>query len=308
MRILFAGTPEVALKPLNRLIAAGHEVAAVLTRAPARAGRSHKLHKSPVHEASELAGLEVLTPKTLRDPEIQERIAALKPDAIAVVAYGLLVPPELLEVPTHGWINLHFSLLPQWRGAAPVQYAIAAGDEITGASTFRIESGLDTGPLFGTVTRLIGKDETADVLLEDLSESGAELLAQTFSLLETGQAVATPQEGVPSFAPTISTSQARINWTHPALSIERKIRALTPAPGAWSIVGGTRVKVAPVKLEPAITDLEPGQIRGDCVGTGNGAIRLGYVSPAGKKQMAAKDWLRGARLGETPFFENEEIS
>ena len=306
VRILFAGTPETAVPSLLRLVEAGHDVVAVLTRAPARAGRSHKLRNSAVHDAAERLGIPVLTPASLRNAEIREQIVELAPQAVAVVAYGLIIPSELLDVPTHGWINLHFSLLPAWRGAAPVQYAIAAGDEITGASTFRIEKGLDTGPVFGMVTEQIKPTDTSGDLLERLAGSGAELLAQTFSLLESGQAVATAQQGVPSHAPTISTQAAKVNWQHPAVAIERHIRSLTPAPGAWTLLAGSRVKLGPVTQVPTVTDLGPGELREDLVGTGSHALRLGWVAPAGKKQMLATDWLRGARLEPGMSFDLED--
>ena len=303
MRILFSGTPDTAIPSLHHLIADGHEVAAVLTRAPARAGRRHKLVPSAVHEAAEELGLPVLTPATLRDEDIQEQIKELAPDAVAVVAYGLLVPPSLLDVPTHGWINLHFSVLPAWRGAAPVQYAIWQGDDVTGASTFRLEKGLDTGPVFDVMTEPIHPTDTSGDLLARLAISGAELLSHTFAALENGSAASHPQEGEPSLAPTITTREAQVDWRSPALLVDRQIRAHTPAPGAWTTLGGNRVKLGPVTLAPDGEPLAPGEIRNGFVGTGTHPIRLGWVAPAGKKAMDARDWLRGARLPEGTHFD-----
>lgn len=303
MRILFAGTPDTAIPSLHRLIADGHEVAAVLTRAPARAGRRHKVVPSAVHQAAEELGLPVLTPTTLRDEEIQKHIKELAPDAVAVVAYGLLVPPALLDIPAHGWINLHFSVLPAWRGAAPVQYAIWRGDDVTGASTFRLEKGLDTGPIFGVMTEAIQPTDTSGDLLHRLAVSGADLLSRTFAGLKDGSAVAQPQQGEPTLAPTIATGQAQVDWSAPAFAVDRQIRAHTPAPGAWTILDGNRVKLGPVTRAPDQTPLAPGEINNGFVGTGSHPVQLGWVAPAGKKAMDARDWLRGARLPEGTRFD-----
>ncbi|MFT0847128.1 methionyl-tRNA formyltransferase [Actinomycetaceae bacterium L2_0104] len=305
MRILFAGTPETAVPSLRRLIADGHEVAAVLTRAPARAGRKHRLVQSAVHTAADELGIPVLTPATLRDEGIQHQIEELAPEAVAVVAYGLLVPQALLGVPAHGWINLHFSVLPSWRGAAPVQYAIWHGDDVTGASTFRLEKGLDTGPVLGVVTEPILPRDTSGELLDRLAASGSELLSRTFELLEDGSAVAQPQQGEPTFAPTIKTSETRVDWTRPAVAVDRQIRAHTPAPGAWTVLNGSRVKLGPVTPAPDQAALAPGEIKDGLVGTGSHPIRLGWVAPAGKKAMDAQDWLRGARLADGTRFDAE---
>ena len=309
MKILFAGTPATAVPSLHALVAAGHDVAAVLTRAPARAGRRHQLVPSAVHTAAEDMGIPVLTPATLKDPDIQAQIADLAPAAIAVVAYGLLVPKALLEVPTHGWINLHFSLLPAWRGAAPVQSAIAAGDPMTGACTFRIEAGLDTGPIFDRLKEPVTPTDTSGELLERLSHSGADLLVTTFARLEAGTAIATAQEGTPSYAPQITTADAHVRWNAQASEIDRLSRAHTPQPGPWTSLNGIRVKLGPLVAHPDITDLEPGQIHAGktaLVGTGKGAVELTTVAPAGKKAMNAADWLRGARLTEPARFDVED--
>ncbi|WP_276509333.1 methionyl-tRNA formyltransferase, partial [Cellulomonas hominis] len=195
MRLLFAGTPAVALPSLDALLASRHEVVAVLTRPDARAGRGRTLTPSPVKERALEAGIEVLTPTTLRDPEVEERLAAIAPDAAPVVAYGNLVPPAVLDLPRHGWVNLHFSVLPAWRGAAPVQHAIIAGDEVTGASTFRLEAGLDTGPVYGTLTETIRPTDTAGDLLGRLADAGSGLLVRTLDALEEGILTPVPQPG-----------------------------------------------------------------------------------------------------------------
>lgn len=268
-------------------------MAAVLTRAPARAGRKHRLVNSPVHEAAESLGIPVLTPRSLKSEEAQSQVRELGVDAVAVVAYGLIVPAALLDIP---WINLHFSILPAWRGAAPVQYAIWHGDDLTGASTFRIEEGLDTGPVYGTLTEPIRPTDTSGELLGRLAVSGAELLARTFALLESGQADPQPQVGESTYAHMIHPADAQVDWSHPAVAIDRQIRAHTPDPGPWTLLDGQRVKLGPVSLAPEVTDLQPGEIRDGFVGTGSHAILLGTVAPAGKRAMNAKDWLRGARL------------
>jgi len=303
VRIIFAGTPETAVPSLSRLIAAEHDVVAVLTRAPAPVGRKRTLRPSAVHEAATALGIPVLTPRSLRDADIGSTIRQLAPEAVAVVAYGLLVPADLLSVPRKGWINLHFSLLPEWRGAAPVQYAVAAGQETTGASTFLLEEGLDTGPVFKTLTETIRPDDTSGTLLDRLAESGANLLVETFAALEDGSAIATPQHGEPSYAPTLGSADARVDWKQSAQQVENMIRGYTPAPGPWTMLGDLRIKLGPVIPVPGTTDLGPGQLRDDLVGTGSHAVRLGTVAPAGKRAMAATDWLRGAHLSPSAGFE-----
>ncbi|WP_079627714.1 methionyl-tRNA formyltransferase [Mycobacteroides abscessus] len=300
MRIVFAGTPAPALPSLERLLASRHEVVAVLTRPDARAGRGRASASSPVAALAREHGVAVLTPARPNEPEFVRELAQLDVDCCAVVAYGALLKPELLAVPRLGWVNLHFSLLPAWRGAAPVQASIAAGDEITGATTFLIEPALDSGPVYGVVTERISPNDTAGALLGRLAESGAGLLESTMDGIEDGALVAVPQavDGV-SIAPKITVEQARIRWELPAHAIDRHIRAMTPEPGAWTNIGGTRVKVGPVGVA---TDeqLPPGAVvvrkRDVLVGTGTTAIALDEVQPQGKKVMKAADWARGARL------------
>ncbi|WP_326602640.1 methionyl-tRNA formyltransferase [Rhodococcus sp. PD04] len=300
MRVVFAGTPEPAVPSLLRLIESSrHEVVAVVTRPDTTAGRGRKVVRSAVGRIADEHGIEVLTPRSPRDPEFVARLTELAPDCCPVVAYGALIPQDVLDIPTHGWVNLHFSLLPAWRGAAPVQAAIAAGDEITGASTFRLEAGLDTGPVYGVVTETIRPTDTAGDLLGRLAEVGASLLESTLDGLEDGILTPAPQpaDGV-SHAPKVTVEAAQVQWTLPAHVVDRRIRAVTPAPGAWTMIGDLRVKIGPV----TVTDetLEPGELDvrkdGVLVGTATTAVRLGTVQPPGKKAMAATDWARGARL------------
>jgi methionyl-tRNA formyltransferase len=312
MRLVFAGTPEVAVPALEALLASGrHQVVAVVTRPDAPAGRGRRLVASPVAEAAEKAGIEVLKPARPREPEFQDRLRAIAPDCCPVVAYGALLPPSALEIPRLGWVNLHFSLLPAWRGAAPVQHAVLAGDEITGATTFRIQKGLDDGPVYGTLTEAVGPRDTSGVLLERLAQSGAHLLAATMDGIEDGTLHAEPQpaEGI-TLAPKLTVPDALVDFTAPALRVDRQVRGCTPAPGAWTYFRGERLKLAPVELLPEQEGGAPGFLtvrkNSVLVGTGSHAVRLGEVQPQGKKRMAAGDWARGARitdgelLGERP--------
>jgi methionyl-tRNA formyltransferase len=303
VRLLFAGTPEVALPSLARLLASPHEVAAVLTRPDAPAGRGRRLAPSPVRVAAEQAGLPVLT-QSLRDPEAAELIAGLGVDLAVVVAYGGLVPATLLDVPRHGWVNLHFSLLPAWRGAAPVQHALLHGDDMTGATTFRLEAGLDTGPVYGTLTEEIRPRDTAGELLDRLARAGAGLLGVTVDALAEGTLVAIPQptDDV-SLAPRLTPQDAAVRWEHPAIAVDRRVRACTPAPGAWTTdPAGARLKLGPVLPRPDAASLPPGRLRIGktevLVGTATHPVQLGEVAPSGRRMMAAQDWARGARLSD----------
>lgn len=298
MRVLFAGTPEVAVPSLESLLASRHEVVAVLTRPDARAGRGRQLTDSPVARIAERADVEVLKPTGAGDPGFLERLRELAPDCVPVVAYGGLVPPAALEVPEQGWVNLHFSLLPAWRGAAPVQRAVLAGDDVTGASTFRLEEGLDTGPVYGTVTETINATDTSGDLLRKLADSGSELLVRTLDGIEDGHLAPQPQpdEGM-SLAPKLGTDDARVEWAAPALHVDRLIRACTPAPGAWTTFRDQRLKLHPVTLERGGEALPPGRLEveksGVRVGTGSHPVVLGEVQPQGKRPMPATDWARG---------------
>jgi methionyl-tRNA formyltransferase len=334
VRLVLAGTPQTAVPSLSALIGSRHEVAAVVSRPDARAGRGRTLAPSPVKQVATEHGIEVLTPLTPRDPEFLARLRELAPDCCPVVAYGALLPRVALDVPVHGWVNLHFSLLPAWRGAAPVQRALMAGDDVTGATTFVIEEGLDTGPVLGTLTETVRPDDTAGTLLDRLAAAGAGLLVATMDGLADGSLHAVPQpgEGV-SLAPKLSTEEARVRWSLPAHVVDRHVRGCTPAPGAWTTFRGERVKVGPVRLAggsgpgaarsdastgatgwggtPGQTrvmsardgvPLEPGELhvgkRAVLVGTASIPVELGEVRPNGKKPMAAADWARGVRIAD----------
>ncbi|WP_030560499.1 methionyl-tRNA formyltransferase [Streptomyces aureocirculatus] len=302
MKLVFAGTPEVAVPALDALITSGrHEVAAVVTRPDAPAGRGRRLVASPVAERAEEAGIEVLKPAKPRDEEFQARLREIAPDCCPVVAYGALLPKSALDIPARGWVNLHFSLLPAWRGAAPVQHSIMAGDEITGASTFLIEEGLDSGPVYGTVTEEIRHTDTSGDLLTRLAFAGAGLLAATMDGIEDGSLSAVPQpaDGV-SVAPKITVADAHIDWSAPGLRVDRVVRGCTPAPGAWTVFRGERLKLIQATPVPDRTDLAPGEIAAGkknlYVGTGSYAVELLWVQAQGKKPMDAADWARGARI------------
>ena len=319
MRVAFAGTPRAAVASLEAILRSRHEVAAVITRPDAQAGRGRRPAVSPVAERAAGAGIEVLKPARPRDPEFLDRLRAIAPDCCPVTAYGALLPQAALDIPPEGWVNLHFSLLPAWRGAAPVQHALLHGDDITGATTFRIVKELDAGPVFGVVTEPIRPSDTAGDLLARLAASGAELLVATMDGIESGELTARPQppDGV-SLAPKITPEDARVRWSEPALAVSRRVRACTPAPGAWTELNGTRLKLgpfagivaddhdggpgrrephAPGRGEPAA--LGPGElyVRGSrvLVGTGTQPVQLGDVQPHGKRQMPAADWARGLR-------------
>jgi len=305
VRIVFAGTPEPALPSLRRLIdSPHHDVVAVLTRPDAAAGRRAKPSPSAVARLALEHDIPVLRPPRPNSEVFIAELTELAPRACAVVAYGALLSERLLAVPTHGWVNLHFSLLPAWRGAAPVQAAIAAGDTVTGATTFQIEPALDSGPVYGVVTETIRTTDTAADLLGRLAVSGAALLETTLDGIADGSLTPVPQpaDGV-TVAPKITVEAARVRWDLPAHLIERRIRAVTPNPGAWTMIGDLRVKLGPVQVDDAADTLAPGVIRVDRagvrVGTASQPVLLGRIQPPGKKPMNAADWARGARLDET---------
>jgi methionyl-tRNA formyltransferase len=305
VRLVFAGTPEPALPALRRLIASPrHEVVAVLTRPDAVSGRRSKPTPSPVAQLAHDEGIEVLTPTRPNSEEFVAQLAALQPECCPVVAYGALLRDGLLAVPPRGWVNLHFSVLPAWRGAAPVQAAIAAGDNVTGATTFQIEPDLDSGPVYGIVTETIHPTDTTGELLQRLSLSGAALLESTLDGIADGTVVPVPQpsEGV-SIAPKITVDGARVRWDLPAHVVDRRIRAVTPAPGAWTMIDDVRIKVGPVAVDEQADPLPAGQLRvgrrNVWVGTGSHPVTLGQVQPPGKKPMAAADWARGAHLDDS---------
>ncbi|MFD4324170.1 methionyl-tRNA formyltransferase [Nocardioides sp. NPDC058538] len=306
MRVVFAGTPEVAVPSLDAIAASRHELVGVVTRPDAAQGRSKRLVPSPVAQRAEELGVPVLKPEHPREPEFQAELKALEPDCCPVVAYGAMLPQSALDIPRHGWVNLHFSLLPAYRGAAPVQRAVWAGEEISGATTFRIVKAMDAGPVFGTMTQALAPEETSGSLFEKLTEGGARLLVSTLDGIEDGslEAREQPTEGV-TYADKITVEDAQIDWTQNAVAIDRQIRACTPAPGAWTLLDGERFKVGPVTMaEEAVT---PGELvvrkNEVLVGTGTTAVRLGRVKAFGKKEMPAADWARGVRLESGVTFE-----
>jgi len=300
VRVVFAGTPEPALPALEAVAASRHELVGVVTRPDAPAGRGRRLVASPVAQRAEELGVKVLKPEHPRDLEFQTELRGLGPDCCPVVAYGALLPRSALDIPTHGWVNLHFSVLPAWRGAAPVQHALWAGDEVTGATTFRIVPALDAGPIFGVMTERVRPTDTAGDLLARLATGGAELLVRTLDGIEDGslEAREQPAEGV-SLAPKVEVADAEVDWSRPAVGIDRQVRACTPAPGAWTTYAGERVKLGPVRLtdreplKPGVLEVTKNAVH---VGTGSVPVLLGDVKPFGKKQMPAADWARGARL------------
>lgn len=300
MRLVFAGTPEVALPSLAALLDSSHDVVAVVTRPDAPTGRGRTLRPSPVAELAAEAGLEILRPPTPKDPEFLARVAEIAPDCCPVVAYGGLLPDAALVIPPHGWVNLHFSLLPAWRGAAPVQRSVLAGDEITGATTFRIVKELDAGPVFGMLTETIRPGDTSGDLLDRLAQAGAGLLLATLDGIENGAVEALPQpaEGV-SLAPKLNVGDAEVDWQAPAMRIDRLVRACTPAPAAWTTFRGERLRLGPLTLRQDNRGLAPGEMvvekNAVLVGTGTHGVALGDVTAPGKKGMRAADWARGAR-------------
>lgn len=307
MRLVFAGTPEVALPSLDAIAKSGHELLAVVTRPDAPSGRGRRMVRSHVAAWADERGIEVLTPARPREPEFLDRLRELAPDCVPVVAYGALVPQVALDIPAQGWVNLHFSLLPAWRGAAPVQHSVWHGDEFTGASVFQLEAGLDTGPVFGTLTETIRPRDTSGDLLERLAVDGAGLLVTVLDAIGTGAARAVPQpaDGV-SLAPKITVEDAEVRWDEPAFAVDRRVRATTPGPGAWTTFRGERVKLGPVLPVADGPALKPGDLlvekRRVLVGTATSPVELGEVRAAGKKPMSAVDWARGVRVeGEDSF-------
>jgi methionyl-tRNA formyltransferase len=305
MRVVFAGTPEPALPALDAVARSRHDLVAVVTRADAPAGRGRRLVAAPVARRAEELGVLVLKPDHPRDPAFLAELSALAPDCCPVVAYGALLPQPALDIPRHGWVNLHFSVLPAWRGAAPVQHAIWAGDAITGATTFRIVAALDAGPTYGVMTEAVRPTDTAGDLLGRLAVGGAELLVRTLDGIEDGslEAREQPTEGV-TLAPKITVEDAHLDWTEPAAAVDRRIRACTPAPGAWTTFAGERVKVGPVRVEDGA--LPPGEVEvgknAVRVGTGTRTVLLGEVKAFGKRQMPAADWARGVRVPDGARF------
>jgi methionyl-tRNA formyltransferase len=303
VRIVFAGTPEVAVPSLDALVRSRHEVVGVVSRPDAASGRGKKLTASPVAARAADLGIQTLKPVRPRDDDFVAQLEEIAPDCCPVVAYGALLPQRVLDIPAHGWINLHFSLLPAWRGAAPVQHAIRAGDQITGATTFRIVRELDAGPTFASVREPIRPSDTAGDLLHRLSIIGAMLLVETLDGIEDGTLRAQPQPDADvTYASKISVADAQIDWTKPAESIGRLIRSCTPAPGAWTTFCGERFKINATTVTEH--SLSPGALlitrRSVQVGTGTTALELTQVQAQGKKPMAAADWARGISFDDHP--------
>jgi methionyl-tRNA formyltransferase len=295
MRLVFAGTPAAAVPSLRRL-AARHEIVAVITRRDAELGRKRVLTPSPVAAAAAELGLTTIKANRL-DDEVTARIQELAPDLGTIVAYGGLVREPLLSMPRLGWVNLHFSLLPRWRGAAPVQHAVIAGDSETGAAVFQLVPQLDAGAVFSELRRPIGPDETAGDLLEALAVSGADLLAGTVEDLEAGTASAAEQVGEPTLAPKLGLEDAHLAFSQPADVVYARLRGVTPEPGGFALLGGDRFKVHAAREAREEASLPPGAVelreKRVLVGTGTHPLELLQVQPAGKRSMPAADWWRG---------------
>ncbi len=300
LRVVFAGSPEAAVPSLLAIAESRHEVAAVVTREDALLGRKRLSTPTPVSRAAAELGYPVIAANRLAG-EPTERILSLEPDLGVIVAYGGLVREPLLSGPRLGWINLHFSVLPRWRGAAPVQRAIIAGDEVTGASVFQLVDELDAGPVLGTMTQAIGRNETAGHLLDSLAVSGAELLVSVMDAISDGTARADHQSREVTLAPKLTLEDGRLNWTGTAGTVHHRFRGVTPEPGAFTIVDGDRLKIIDAAIARDAPRLAPGRIELDgrrvLVGTATESIELVTVQPAGKKPMPAADWWRGRRRG-----------
>jgi methionyl-tRNA formyltransferase len=301
MRIVFMGTPDFAVPALRAILDAGHEVAAVYTRPPRAAGRGMTPRKAPVHAVAEQSGLQVLTPERLKGAEEQKRFRALHADAAVVVAYGLILPRPILEGTRHGAFNLHASLLPRWRGAAPINRAIMAGDTETGVSIMRVAEDLDAGPVCLEIRVPIGPDETAGELHDVLAERGARLMVQALAALERGQLDCRPQaeEGA-TYAKKIDPAETRIDWRRAAGEVHNLIRGLSPHPGAWfePKINGKRERIKGLRATLVEISGAPGTLLDDhlTIACGEGAVRFTEVQRAGKRPMLAEDFLRGVSL------------
>ena len=291
MRIIYMGTPEFAVPALEALVAAGHQVVAVYSQPPRPAGRGKALRPSPVHQRAEALGIEVRTPVSLKDPEVQAAFAALDADVAVVAAYGLILPRAILDAPRQGCMNIHASLLPRWRGAAPIQRAVLAGDNVTGVTIMDMEAGLDTGPMRAKyVTSVEGK--TAGALTDELAQAGAALMVEVLDDISLHPAMPQPEEGV-TYAAKIDKAEARIDFTRPAIQVERQIRAFNPVPGAFFEYGGERFRILAAHVEHE--DGAAGAMLDDAllIGCGHGAIRPTLIQRAGKAAMTPDDLLRG---------------
>ncbi|MGQ3355098.1 MAG: methionyl-tRNA formyltransferase [Phreatobacter sp.] len=307
LRVVFMGTPDFAVPTLSEIIGQGHEVVAVYTRAPKPAGRGMAEQKTPVHRLADGFGIPVFTPRTLRDEAAQADFASLGADVAVVVAYGLILPKPVLDAPPLGCLNLHGSLLPRWRGAAPIQRAIMAGDAETGVMVMKMDEGLDTGPVAMVEKIVVGPDMTAQDLHDRMAVLGADLMVRALAALDRGSLGFAPQsrDGV-TYAAKIDKAEARIDWTRPASEIHDKVRGLSPFPGAWFEAdlgkGPERVKVLRTAL--AAGSGRPGTLLSDdlAVACGTGALRLAEVQRAGARAMKAADFLNGAKVGPGAVF------
>jgi methionyl-tRNA formyltransferase len=298
LRIAFMGSPEFAVPTLEAILAAGHEVACVYSQPPRPAGRGKQLTKTPVHEAAERHGLEVRTPENFRAAADKLAFAELKLDVAVVVAYGLLLPKPILDAPRLGCFNIHGSILPRWRGAAPIHRAVMAGDKITGVQVMKMDVGLDTGPVMLTATTPIGEDDTTGDVHDRLMQLGAKLMVEGLAKLEAGPVELHQQtEGGVTIAAKVSPAEARIDWTKPGKDVAAHIRGLSPFPGAWFELNGQRIKVLHAKAEKGSG--QAGDVLDEhlLVACGEGAVRLTRLQQAGKKQMTAEEFQRGARIG-----------
>ncbi len=298
MRLVFAGTPVTAVPSLDAIAASTHDLVGVVTRPASPQGRSARLVPSPVEVWAREHDVEVLTPENPKDRDFCDRLTALAPDCCPVVAYGALLPQRTLDLPAHGWVNLHYSLLPAYRGAAPVQRALMDGVRETGATTFRIVRELDAGPLYGFITEPVGPLDTAGEVLDRLSRRGADLLVETLDRIALGaEPTPQPDEGV-SYAAKLELDDVRVDWSRPAHELADLVRGANPEPGAWTMLAGERFRILLAQVTDE--DLPAGVIdarrREVLVGTGTTALRLLSVQPVGKKPMGGADWGRGARL------------
>lgn len=296
LNIVFMGTPDFAVPSLAELLSNGFNVVRVYTQPPRKSGRGQKLTKSPVHQFAELMGVPVETPESFRKPAVIDALEALNADVACVVAYGQILPQRALDAPKQGCLNLHGSLLPRWRGAAPVQRAIMAGDAQTGVQIMRMEKGLDTGDILLSEIVDIHPRDTAASLSERLSRTGAGLWPRALAALSRGGLGATPQKGEATYAHKIDKAESRLDWTQSAKALDCHIRGLSPFPGAWCELDGERLKIH--LAEPVAGQGKPGEVLDDegLIACGNGALRLKSVQPAGKPKMSAEDFLRGTTI------------
>ena len=303
LRLVFMGTPEFAVPSLSELIASGFEIACVYTQPPRPAGRGKKLTQSPVHQFADIMGIPVRTPESFRKSAVIDGLEALQADAACVVAYGQILPERALNAPKYGCLNLHASLLPRWRGAAPVQRAIMAGDTQTGVQIMQMAKGLDTGDILLSETVDILSTDTAASLSDRLSRIGGGMWPRVLGALERGGLVPTPQEGEPTYAHKIDKSEARIDWSRPAAELDCHIRGLAPFPGAWCEQDGRRIKIHMAQPEDGAGD--PGETLDDqlLVACGQDALRILELQPAGKPKMSAEDFLRGSPVPKGAQFD-----